>query len=218
MAWWQASKAISRSHWRSEMHLYHRPGVTSPAAGLPLRVPGKHQDTDVNHISPISPQQKGIWLRCGRADSGNLGGQLPLLAPRHAADTLSRRSRNVTSTISGQRTRAVASHDSAPPCRVSSHLHGLHRYGESGQCLPRRSGVQLATPGEEVPIGALADPSPRLLVSTSRRLGVRMATPKIGLCNCGNGESLRYPFEAAGGAQDVPGRPERALSKTSRCG
>jgi len=46
----------------------------------------------------------------------------------------------------------------------------------------RRSEVQLAIRCEEVPIGVSADPSPRLLVSTSRRLRVRTARPRTRFC------------------------------------
>ena len=51
----------------------------------------------------------------------------------------------------------------------------------------RRSGMQPATRGEDVLIGVFADPSPHLLVSTSRRLGTRTARPKTRLCPWGSG-------------------------------
>ncbi len=54
----------------------------------------------------------------------------------------------------------------------------------------RRSGMQLAIRCEEVPIGVLADPSPRLLVSTSRRLRVRTASAENQALRCGNGGRL----------------------------
>jgi hypothetical protein len=62
----------------------------------------------------------------------------------------------------------------------------------------RRSEVQLAIRCEEVPIGVSADPSPHLLVSTSRRLRGRTARPRTRFCTA---DMAVVPASIRGGGQ-----------------